>query len=165
MGQHVCHRQVRKQEKDGCRCRLKNEVSPSTTDLCAGVTGLAAYFYLGGSPAPFSSTSKPKTKPRKYPRWTPTISSMSISNPSSPTITIPRASPLSCPTVARRSRPLPLSSSCARPRAVKAHPWIIRAIWPFAHTCPFRAQIMRASELVLLIKRYENGVISKYVYE
>src|SRR5258708_31383306 len=38
----------------------KNEVSPSTTDLCAGVTGLAAYFYLGGSPAPFSSTSKPK---------------------------------------------------------------------------------------------------------
>jgi cytochrome-b5 reductase len=126
-----------------------------------GLTGLAAYLYLGGSPAPF--TTKPKPKQEKSaldPERFLDLKLKSIEpynhNTSRFTFELPNGgaalSPITSLVIVRASEgnknaPVDKKGNLA-----------IRAYTPISSPD-------HEGELVLLIKKYENGVISKYVHE
>ncbi|KAF8481579.1 cytochrome-b5 reductase [Russula ochroleuca] len=130
----------------------------------AGVTGLGAYLFLGGSPAPFSTTtSKPKQKQEKSaldPERFLDLKLKSIEpynhNTSRFVFELPDGgaalSPITSLVVVRASE-----GSEHAPVDKKGN-LAIRAYTPISSPD-------QEGELVLLIKKYENGVISKYVHE
>jgi cytochrome-b5 reductase len=129
----------------------------------AGVTGLAAYFYLGGSPAPFSSTSKPKQKQEISALDPDNFLNLKLKsvephnhNTSRFTFELPNGgaalSPITSLVVVRPSE------GSQNPPVDNKGNLAIRAYTPISSPD-------HEGELVLLIKKYENGVISKYVHE
>lgn len=130
----------------------------------AGITGLGAYLFLGGSPAPFSTTtSKPKQKQEKSaldPERFLDLKLKSIEpynhNTSRFVFELPDGgaalSPITSLVVVRASE-----GSEGAPVDKKGNP-AMRAYTPISSPD-------REGELVLLIKKYENGVVSKYVHE
>lgn len=126
-----------------------------------GLTGLAAYLYLGGSPAPFT-TSKPKqVKSALDPERFLDLKLKSVEpynhNTSRFTFELPDGgaalSPITSLIIVRASE----GSQHAAPVDKKGN-LAMRAYTPISSP-------EQEGELVLLIKKYENGVISKYVHE
>jgi hypothetical protein len=128
-----------------------------------GITGLGAYLYLGGSAAPFSTTSKPKQKQEKSaldPERFLDLKLKSIEpynhNTSRFVFELPDGgaalSPITSLVVVRASE-----GSEGAPVDKKGNP-AMRAYTPISSPD-------QEGELVLLIKKYENGVVSKYVHE
>ena len=135
----------------------------------AGLAGLGAYVYLGGSPAPFSSSSsttqptKPKhDKSALDPERFLDLKLKTVEpynhNTARFTFELPDGagaalSPITSLVVVRASEgaagPLPVD---------KKGNLAVRAYTPISSP-------EHEGELVLLIKKYENGVISKYVHE
>jgi cytochrome-b5 reductase len=131
-----------------------------------GLTGLAAYLYLGGSPAPFTTaTSKPKPKQQEKSALDPErfldLKLKSVEpynhNTSRFTFELPDGgaalSPITSLIIVRASE----GSQHAAPVDKKGN-LAMRAYTPISNPD-------QEGELVLLIKKYENGVISKYVHE
>jgi cytochrome-b5 reductase len=129
----------------------------------AGVTGLAAYFYLGSSPAPLSSASKPKQNQEKSALDPDNFLNLKLKsvepynhNTSRFTFELPNGgaalSPITSLVVVR-----PSEGSQNAPVDNKGN-LAIRAYTPISSPD-------HSGELVLLIKKYEKGVISKYVHE
>jgi len=144
-------------------------IKPSSSSLPfylggAGLTGLAAYLYLGGSPAPFTTTSpKPKPKQEKSaldPESFLDLKLKSIEpynhNTSRFTFELPNGgaalSPITSLVIVRASE-----GSQHAPVDKKGN-LAMRAYTPISSPD-------QEGELVLLIKKYENGAISKYVHE
>jgi cytochrome-b5 reductase len=130
----------------------------------AGVTGLAAYFYLGGYPAPFSTSKPPAAKDQKSaldPERFLDLKLKSVEpynhNTSRFTFELPDGgaalSPVASLVVVRASA----EGSPGAPVDKKGE-LAVRAYTPISSPD-------REGELVLLIKKYENGVMSKYVHE
>jgi cytochrome-b5 reductase len=129
-----------------------------------GLTGLAAYLYLGGSPAPFTTSSKPKPKQEKSaldPERFLDLKLKSIEpynhNTSRFTFELPDGgaalSPITSLVIVRASE----GSQHTAPVDKKGN-LAVRAYTPISSPD-------HEGELVLLIKKYESGVISKYVHE
>jgi cytochrome-b5 reductase len=130
----------------------------------AGLTGLGAYFYFGGSPAPFStSPSKPKQKQEKSALDPERFLDLKLKaiepynhNTSRFVFELPDGgaalSPIASLVVVRASEGSPNA-----PVDKKGNP-VIRAYTPISDPD-------QEGELVLLIKKYETGVMSKYVHE
>lgn len=130
----------------------------------AGITGLGAYLYLGGSPAPFStSPSKPKQKQEKSALDPERFLDLKLKaiepynhNTSRFVFELPDGgaalSPIASLVVVRASEGSPNA-----PVDKKGNP-VIRAYTPISDPD-------QEGELVLLIKKYETGVMSKYVHE
>ena len=130
----------------------------------AGLTGLGAYFYFGGSPAPFStSPSKPKQKqetsaldPERFLDLKLKAIEPYNHNTSRFVFELPDGgaalSPIASLVVVRASEGSPNA-----PVDKKGKP-VIRAYTPISDPD-------QEGELVLLIKKYETGVMSKYVHE
>jgi len=127
------------------------------------VTGLTAYFDLGGSPAPFSSTSKPKQNQEKSALDSENSLNVKLKsvepynhNTSCFTFELPNGgatlSPITSLVVVR-----PSEGSQNAPVDNKGN-LAIRAYTPISSPD-------HEGELVLLIETYENGIISKYVHE
>ena len=135
----------------------------------AGLTGLAAYLYIGGSPALFTTTtpSKPKPKQEKSaldPERFLDFKLKSIEpynhNTSRFTFELPDGGaallPITSLVIVRASEG---SSTTGQHEPVdKKGNLAMRAYTPISSPD-------QEGELVLLIKKYENGVISKYVHE
>ena len=130
-----------------------------------GLTGLAAYLYLGGSPAPFTTSSKPKPKQEKSaldPERFLDLKLKSIEpynhNTSRFTFELPDGgaalSPITSLVVVRASEGTQQHGAPVDKKGNLA----VRAYTPISSPD-------QEGELVLLIKKYENGVISKYVHE
>ena len=109
-----------------------------------GIVGLATYVYLGDSVASFSTAAAPSTRSPSLqgPHWTQSVSS---TNQSSLTTTIPRGSSSSFQKAALRSLPSPHSSSCARSKAPMVHRSTQRVILLSTHIHPFRIQSTKGS--------------------
>ncbi len=129
----------------------------------AGLTGLATYLYLGGSAVPFSTTTKPKQEPEKSaldPERFLDLKLQSVEpynhNISRFTFELPDGgaalSPITSLVVVRASE-----GSQHAPVENKGN-LAVRAYTPISSPD-------QEGKLVLLIKKYENGVISKYVHE
>ncbi|KAH9984045.1 ferredoxin reductase-like C-terminal NADP-linked domain-containing protein [Russula compacta] len=131
----------------------------------AGLAGLGAYVYLGGSPAPFSTTPTTQTKHDKSALDPDRFLDLKLKtvepynhNTARFTFELPDGagaalSPITSLVVVRASEgaqgPLPVD---------KNGNLAVRAYTPISSP-------EREGEIVLLIKKYENGVISKYVHE
>ena len=133
----------------------------------AGLTGLGAYLYLGGSPAPFStatsSPSKPKQKQERSALDPERFLDLKLKaiepynhNTSRFIFELPDGgaahSPITSLVVVRASEGSPGAP------VDKKGDLAVRAYTPISSPD-------QEGELVLLIKKYENGVISKYVHE
>jgi cytochrome-b5 reductase len=131
----------------------------------AGLTGLGAYLYLGGSPAPFStsSPSKPKQKQERSALDPERFLDLKLKaiepynhNTSRFIFELPDGgaalSPITSLVVVRASEGSPDAP------VDKKGDLAVRAYTPISSPD-------QEGELVLLIKKYENGVISKYVHE
>ncbi|KAI0299934.1 hypothetical protein BC826DRAFT_1102572 [Russula brevipes] len=137
----------------------------------AGLAGLAAYVYLGGSPAPFSSSSS-ASSPQQQQQQQQAKSALDPErfldlklkavkpynhNTARFTFELPGGdgaahSPITSLVVVRASE-----GAAGAPVDKKGNP-AIRAYTPISSPD-------HEGELVLLIKKYENGVLSKYVHE
>ena len=143
----------------------------------AGLTGLAAYFYIGGSLAPFTSTTSTASNPTKPnqekksaldPERFLDLKLKSIEpynhNTSRFTFELPGGtgaaahSPITSLVVVRASSEGRNNSQHHAPPLDKKGNLAVRAYTPISSPD-------HEGELVLLIKKYENGVISKYVHE
>lgn len=138
----------------------------------AGLAGLGTYLYLGGSPSPFTtSTTAPSNsrKPKQEksaldPERFLDLKLKSVEpynhNTSRFTFELPNGgaalSPITSLVVVRASEGSQQQQH-APPVDKKGNP-AVRAYTPISDPD-------REGELVLLIKKYENGVISKYVHE
>ena len=129
-----------------------------------GLTGLAAYLYLGGSPAPFTTKAKPKQeKSALDPERFLDLKLKSIEpynhNTSRFTFELPNGgaalSPITSLVIVRPSEG---EGAHANPPVDKKGNLAMRPYTPISSPD-------HEGELVLLIKKYENGVISKYVHE
>ena len=130
-----------------------------------GLTGLAAYLYLGGSPAPFTTKAKPKQEKKSAldPERFLDLKLKSIEpynhNTSRFTFELPNGgaalSPITSLVVVRASEG---EGAHADAPVDKKGNLAMRAYTPISSPD-------HEGELVLLIKKYENGVISKYVHE
>ena len=134
----------------------------------AGIAGLATYVYLGGSAAPFSTTSTPaapaaKPKPEKSALDPERFLDLKLKavepynhNTSRFVFELPDGgaalSPVASLVVVRASE-----GAEGTPLDKKGNP-VIRPYTPISRP-------EHEGELVLLIKKYESGVISKYVHE
>jgi cytochrome-b5 reductase len=131
-----------------------------------GLTGLAAYLYLGGSPAPFTTKAKPKQEKKSAldPERFLDLKLKSIEpynhNTSRFTFELPNGgaalSPITSLVIVRASEGE--GSQHANAPVDKKGNLAMRAYTPISSPD-------HEGELVLLIKKYENGVISKYVHE
>jgi cytochrome-b5 reductase len=131
----------------------------------AGLAGLAAYLYLGGSPSPFTTTpTKPKPKPEKSALDSERFLDLKLKsiepynhNTSRFTFELPNGgaalSPITSLVVVRASE-----GDTQHAPVDKKGNLAVRAYTPISDPD-------QEGELVLLIKKYENGVISKYVHE
>jgi cytochrome-b5 reductase len=134
----------------------------------AGLTGLGAYLYLGGSPAPFTTApSKPKPKQENSaldPERFLDLKLKSIEpynhNTSRFTFELPNdgaaLSPITSLVIVRASEGS--SQHTATAPVDKKGNLAMRAYTPISSPD-------QEGELVLLIKKYENGVVSKYAHE
>ncbi|KAI0246415.1 cytochrome-b5 reductase [Lactifluus subvellereus] len=130
----------------------------------AGLVGLAAYVYLGGSPVPFSAASPPTKKKQEKSALDPErfldlkLKAVEPYNHNTARFVFElpdggaALSPITSLVVVRASEgvagaPLDKKGNLA-----------VRAYTPISSP-------EQEGELVLLIKKYENGVISKYVHE
>jgi cytochrome-b5 reductase len=134
-----------------------------------GLAGLAAYLYVGGSPSPFTTAapSKPKPKQEKSALDSERFLDLKLKsiepynhNTSRFTFELPNGgaalSPITSLVVVRASEGG--SSSSQHAPVDKKGNLAVRAYTPISDPD-------QEGELVSLIKKYENGVISKYVHE
>jgi cytochrome-b5 reductase len=131
----------------------------------AGLVGLTAYFYFGGSPTPFSPVASPPTKPKQEKSALDAERFLDLKlkavvpynhNTARFIFELPNGgaalSPVTSLVVVRASE------GAAAPPVDKKGNLAVRAYTPISSP-------EHEGELVLLIKKYENGAISKYVHE